>query len=153
MINFLKNLFKWRISIKSNIIYIEKDVKMYVTKCEQCNKGYWNLPNHKGKKYIYKFIDDGLSIEMQNKIENDNFKVYGWVIQERYKKTKDGWYDAHNHKVYFSKLAALDAINQIDKSSNGWYTDRYEYRVRPVYHLDDITSRNLLIQEILKKEK
>lgn len=152
MLNFLKNILKWRISVKSNIIYIQRDKKMYVHTCEQCKKGYWDLPNHKNKKYVYKFTDDNFNIDFQEKIENEDFKVYGWIIQERYLRKNGeftGWMDAWNHKLYLSKVVALDALNQMNKSYNRFY--KYEFKVKPVYHLDDIASRNLLITEILKK--
>ena len=155
MIKFLKNLLKWKVSIESNTIYIKREEKMYWHSCEQCKKGYWNLPNYKCKNYIYKFTDDNFNVELQPQVEDTDFKIYGWVIQEKYKGDYMGrptnWYDSSNHKLYATKIAALDALNQMNKSYNR--IDKYEFRVKPVYHIDTIKARNLLITELLKKEK
>ncbi len=154
MIKFLKKLFKWRISFRHNIIYLRGDQHRYWHKCEQCKKGYWDIANHKEKRYIYTFTDDNFSVKLEQSISAEDFEIFGWVIQERrtFKdNTKSSWIDGLNHKVYGSKEIAMDALNQFNKSTYK-NSNSFEFRIRPVYSLKDAMLRDILITQLLKKE-
>jgi hypothetical protein len=155
MIQFLKKLLKWRISFKQNVVYLRGEKHFFWHKCEQCRKGYWDITTHKSKRYIYTFTDDNFPIEFEQPVKGEDFDIYGWVIQARWTYndgvTKSSWIDALNHKVYGNKEIAMDALNQFNKS--GYRSpNEYEFRIRPVYSLDQATVRNILITELLKKE-
>jgi hypothetical protein len=127
--------------------------------CELCKMGYWKLPNLFKKEYIYRLGEQKEEgIEIQEEITNSDFKIYGWVVMQRYQlknNTWTNWMDSMNHKVYSNRQIALDAINQFLKCYSTWTNhsrNDMEFKVKPVYHLDKVATRNILIDELLKNK-
>lgn len=127
--------------------------------CELCKRGYFRIPYLNGKEYIYRLGDQKEEgIELQEEITNSDFKIYGWVVMQRYQlknNTWTSWMDSMNHKVYSNRQIALDAINQFLKCYSTWTNhsrNDMEFKVKPVYHLDKVATRNILIDELLKNK-
>lgn len=132
------------------------DVKK--VKCPNCKKSTltisskYLIPDYANYGYNYKY-SDSYELKEQVEIVDDNFKIYGWTIEERYKGSiGDRWYGHANHKVYSTKSIALEAINQTRYITVQMRWDRYEYRVVPLYAIDQNIMREIIINKIIKEK-
>ena len=126
--------------------------------CGYCKSSMVPLNICNNQKFSYK-KDDQLSVQCQSKIETEDIKVYGWII-ERYDKKYGYWSEHWNHKVYRTRESALDALNQqkqfqIENSKKEkpiliWNDfKKYEFKISPVYTLGSSLTRQIQIEQIL----
>jgi hypothetical protein len=140
--------FKRRLVYKKGVIWNRDERMQY--ECTGCKKRHWDIPNMSGEKYQWSW-DDKISCQLQPKFEEDDLKIYGWIIEMKWIKYEGkNWEIYWNKRVYHSKEVAFEAINQI--SSTGWFND-YEFRVRPLYDVSTQYYRNIKISKLLKEKK
>lgn len=106
-----------------------------------------SIPNFCGKNYIVLQKDLPVSIQDQN----DEYKIYGWIIEissiefnKQFYDNKIHWYNHWNHTIYHSKVVALDAINQMSHALKNHY-----YRITPLYKLEQNCYREYVINQII----
>lgn len=131
--------------------------------------GWQILPPISDQYYAYKDNDFKLkhcfSIDIADEeTKLEDIYVYGWAVEIKWKRNtshgkENEWYNHWNHRIYSSKDAAVDAINQL-KMSTTWngggngttlQKDIYEMRVIPLYNFKNNGFRNHIITKILKK--
>lgn len=140
-------LFRKELIVKKGIIYDSQTRIKY--ECGGCKSYHWNIPNMDGELYQWSW-DDKISCQLQPRLNEDDIKLYGWIIEMKYLKYNGGWENYWNKRVYHSKEVAMEAINQI--STTGWFRD-YEFRIRPLYHIDNQYFRDIKISKLLKEKK
>lgn len=81
----------------------------------------------------------------------DDVSVYGWSLEVRWKDTSGEWYNwmtYWNHRIYASRSSALDAATKIYPS----YKEGYEWRIVPLYKMNEPQFRDYKIDQLLKPE-
>lgn len=132
--------------------------------------GFKILPCINTQYYLYKDNDFRLkhcfSLDVaEEETRLEDIYVYGWAIEIRCKKNtghlkKNEWYNQWNHRIYSTKEAAIDAINQMkvfptwNNGGNGTtpQKDIYDMRVIPLYNFKNNGFRNHMIAKILKEK-
>lgn len=93
------------------------------------------------------FVEKSIDLNIQS-ISNDS-RVYGWVVE--YKSVgkygnvyipEEFWLNLNN-KIYFSHEVALDAVLKRNELEN------LQWRIRPIYIMDDSMYREFTIDKIL----
>jgi hypothetical protein len=81
---------------------------------------------------------------------SENHKVYGWTLEVRIKH-RDGWgqWFTYNNKIYNSHSSAVGAVLQSHLSR---LKDTYEWRIRPLYVMNDNELRDYKIDQLLNQE-
>ena len=122
--------------------------------CDLCKESLYKLPNIGTKKFVYKLIDEQ-KVEVAEEYNDECVKVYGWVIEVRYQYSNnvDKWYNYANHKVYSTKQTALDAAIQARVPNGKVYNDKFEWRVAPVYRIEQNYYRTIAINQIIEEKK
>jgi len=137
--------FNKRIMYTKGIFYIQTGKVWYT--CSICKEGMYKIPVVNQKPYTYKLVHSS-ECQLANEYEDDNVKVYGWVIEVKYTvNDKDKWYNHHNHKVYNTKGQALEALVQA-RTSN----DKYHWRVAPLYRIEQNYYRRIAINQIIEEK-
>jgi len=116
--------------------------------CEKCRRGYLDLTTVNRSTYAY--VPE-YTLSEQISFDDSRLKIYGWAIEVLDKKYNNlSWQNQWNHKIYNTKMQAVEAINQI-RLSDPSIADRIEYRVIPMYKADQSFYRNIIINKVLKK--
>jgi len=90
------------------------------------------------------------SINFQTQAVVEGMKPYGWTIEVRWKDNKGefyAWQTYWNRKIYYSALAATEAAlkSYVSKSSG------YEWRVKPLYVMEQQEYRNFKLDKLLNE--
>ncbi len=154
----LKFLFKkrikwtWNLSLRGSYCFYQKIEEYY--ECNICKSQHKRLPNIKKEDRIFK-VENIANLEIQPEFNEKDLNVYGWVIEiyqvDYYGKN---WHKHWNHKVYKTKEDGMDAIEQ-SKISNTWRHFKYkiEYRLIPLYSVNQDYYRNITINKILENNE
>jgi hypothetical protein len=81
---------------------------------------------------------------------SENHKVYGWTLEVRTKRHGEwgSWFTYYNNKIYNSHSSALGAALQCHLS---YQREEYEWRIKPLYVMDDQEIRDYKIDLLLKE--
>jgi hypothetical protein len=80
---------------------------------------------------------------------SENHKVYGWTLEVRTKRhgVWGSWFTYYNNRIYNSHSSALGAALQCHLS---YQREEYEWRIKPLYVMDDQEIRDFKINLLLK---
>jgi hypothetical protein len=154
ILNKILYRFNKQISSHGKYYIIHKGKVDY--ECVYCKKGQIALPDFKYQKYSYE-LQDLPHIESQNafKLDDESYGVYGWAIERRSTTNPESkWKNSSPHKIYDSRETALDSIIQLKSTEDPWIKRySYEYRIKPIYHIESTEGmRNVLINKILNQK-
>ena len=126
-----------------------KDFQNFITKL--LKEGYNMLPGISEPKklekdnYVYKekfSLEEKFSISIGQYPEN--ITVYGYIIEF---KMSIMWHIYWSKKFYKTKESAIDALNQLNK----WRSiNSMEYRIVPLFTLNNIQWRDYIISQIIE---
>jgi hypothetical protein len=144
----LNKLFKRKLVYKKGVIWDCKVNSGY--QCFTCKEKNWKIPKMDKDEYYYS-LKEKFTLKEQIKLDDEELKVYGWIVEMK-GKTYDWqrWENYWNKKVYHSRIIAMEALNQV--SNIGYFND-YEFRIRPLYEVDNQYYRNIKISKLLKINK
>lgn len=131
--------------------------------CKMCKSGFTLLPDVDGYRYVTNIdwsikpyagkqeftFDKEIDLGEQQKFIDDNLKIYGWSVEIKWVNNQNSsWTNHWNHRIYNSRSVALEAIIQFKKS--GIYNN-IDFRILPLYVVDNSYIREISINKILKK--
>ena len=109
-------------------------------------KHYYTINN---KDYA---IED--SIIFQSQASADDIRPYGYTLEVRWRDNKNddwcGWLTYWNYKIYSSIQVANESAHKCYLSSS---KQEFEWRVRPLYVMDQMEYRNFKIDKLLKEDE
>jgi hypothetical protein len=100
------------------------------------SKNFKKLPNLNKEEFVYResdIITDDYHILIEEKSNDDDLYIYGWIIEENFRTFIDNhiiWSQHWKRKIYTSKDSALDAINQLRISK---FPTKDRFRIKPLY--------------------
>ena len=92
------------------------------------------------------------SIHFKCQAVADDINPYGYTLEVRWKDTKGEWYGwttYWNHKIYHSIHQANEAALKCHLSKNSIY----EWRIKPLYVMDQMEFRNFKLDKLLSDNK
>lgn len=139
-------LFKRKLIYQRSVLWDCKVNNGY--QCFTCKEKNWKIPKMDKDEYYYS-LENKFSFEEQIEFKDDDLKVYGWIVEMKSRKYERlGWENYWNKRVYHSRVVAMEALNQV---SNVGYFNDYEFRIRPLYEVDNQYYRNIKISKLLKE--
>jgi hypothetical protein len=84
----------------------------------------------------------------------DDVNLYGWSLEFRWKEHKDSWHTYWNHRIYVNRSSALDAATKvfINGTGVGYDWNKYEWRIVPIYKMNEPEYREYKIDQLLNTE-
>ena len=94
------------------------------------------------------------SIIFQSQSSAEDIRPYGYTLEVRWRDNKNddwyGWLTYWNYKIYSSIHVANESAHKCYLSSS---KQEFEWRVRPLYVMDQMEYRNFKIDKLLKEEE
>jgi hypothetical protein len=94
------------------------------------------------------------SIIFQSQSSAEDVRPYGYTLEVRWRDNKNddwcGWLTYWNYKIYSSIHVANESAHKCYLSSS---KQEFEWRVRPLYVMDQMEYRNFKIDKLLKEEE
>jgi heme oxygenase len=120
------------------------------------SKNFKKLATVNQEEFVYResdLITDDYHILVEEKSNDDDLYIYGWIIEENFRTFLDNrnfWSQHWKRKIYTSKDSALDAINQFRIScSRKSSLTKDEFRIKPLYSFKNNGWRNHIINKII----
>jgi hypothetical protein len=92
------------------------------------------------------------SIVFKSQSVAEDIRPYGYTLEVRWKDSSGNWYGWStywNNKIYNSTHSANEAAHKCYLS----YKEEFEWRVRPLYVMDQMEYRNFKIDKLLKEDE
>ena len=103
------------------------------------NKYYVYRPDYSFNQWSLQYYD---SVQLEK--ESDELEIYGWTV-EFFDSSRFG--PDKTNKIYQSREVAIHAIMQMKMA----WDKRYQFKIKPLYQLNNAQERSLKISKILEK--